>query len=186
MYTANEGGSGVVRRKWRSIILAGILAAAGLGAGVGDMLYVNRVSVPIRDGKFAFDRVLGTALQGDSLSVIGVEGKWLKVRYAPKSQDSAKPIPAVEGYVMEEALSAREVAAGTGGATGSAVATGATGASRGLLDSAKYASAKGLNPEPFYRMVTNSRDAMTSAKFDEFTKSARVGPYKPNPVALAR
>ena len=162
------------------------LAAAGLGASVGDVLYVNRVSVPIRNGRFAFDKVNGTALQGDTLTVTGVEGSWLKVTYTPKADDPSKPTAPIEGYVLEDALSAREVAAANSGASGSAVAAGAAGASRGLLDSAKYASAKGLNPEPFYRMVTDSREAMTDAKFQAFTKAGHVGPDKPNPLASAR
>ena len=176
----------VPQRKWRKVALLGILAAAGIGASVGDVLYVNRVALPIRDGRFAFDKVNGTALQGDTLAVLAVEGSWLKVKYIPKPDDPSKPLPAVEGYVLEDALSAREVAAASSGASGSAVAAGAAGASRGLLDSAKYASAKGLNPEPFYRMVTNSREAMSDAKFEEFTKAGRVGPHKPNPLASAK
>jgi hypothetical protein len=177
---------GISRRKWRSIALLGLLAAAGIGATVGDVLYVNRVALPIRNGRFAFDKVNGTALQGETLTVTAVEGTWLKVKYTPKPDDPSKPLPAVEGYVLEDALSAREVAAAGSGASGGAVAAGAAGASRGLLDSAKYASAKGLNPEPFYRMVTDSREAMTDKKFEAFSKAGRVGPNKPAPVASAQ
>jgi hypothetical protein len=167
--------------KWRTLALAGALGLICLGAAVGDVLYVNRVSLPIRNGKFAFNKVVSTAVQGDTVTVNGVEGKWLKVTYAPKSGGAA-----TEGYVLEDALTSRQVTAAAVGATGSATDVAAAGASRGLLDSGKYAVAKGLNPDPFYRMVTESRAAITDKAFDDFTKEARVGPYKPNPIAAAK
>ena len=183
------GNSGPVfrlRRRWKLLAAAGALAVACLGASVGDVLYVNRVSVPIRNGKFAFNKVLVTAVQGEQLTVGGVEGQWLKVKYFPKSDDPAHAATGIEGYVMEDALSARQVAAATGGAAGNASQLGAAGASRGLLDSGKYAQAKGLNPDPFYKMVTDSRASMNDASFEQFTKEAHIGPNKANPVATAR
>lgn len=174
-----------LRRRVRTSTLAlSLLALGALGAGVGDVLYVNRVSLPIRDGKFAFNKQVATAVQGDALTVTGVEGKWLKVKYRPSSGDPTRPMPAVEGYVMEEALSARQVAAATLGATGSASDAASAGAGRGLLDSGKWAIAKGLNPDPFYKMVTYSRESMTPESFDSFTKEGKLGPYKPGSVAV--
>jgi hypothetical protein len=167
--------------KWRTLALASALGLICLGAAVSDVLYVNRVSLPIRNGKFAFNKIVSTAVQGDTVTVNGVEGKWLKVTYAPKSGGAA-----TEGYVLEDALTSRQVTAAAVGATGSATDVAAAGASRGLLDSGKYAVAKGLNPDPFYRMVTDSRAAITDKAFDDFTKAARVGPYKPNPLAAAK
>jgi hypothetical protein len=170
-------------RRWRQLALAAVVIAS-LGATVGDVLYVNRFSVPIRSGKFAFDKVVGTAVQGDALTVAGADGKWLKVKYTPKSDDPSKPAPLVEGFVLDDALSARQVAAATGGPTGSASEVASAGASRGLLDSGKYATVKGLNPDPFYRMVTDSRAAISDKSFDEFTQAGKIGPHKPNAVAM--
>jgi hypothetical protein len=169
--------------------LAASLALTSLGANVGDVMYVNRVSLPIRNGKFAFNKVVATAVQGDSLTVTALEGTWLKVKFVPPGEDAAKAAPAVEGYVMEEALSARQVAAASGGAAGSASSVASAGAGRGfsaLLNSGKYAAAKGLNPDPFYKMVTESREAVTPEAFDAFDKGAKIGPYKPTNVAEAQ
>ena len=177
------------RKRRFTVALAAALALGGLGANVGDVMYVNRVSLPIRNGKFAFNKVVATAVQGDSLTVSGVEGPWLKVKFVPPAEDPAKPAPAIEGYVMEEALSARQVAAASGGAAGSASSVASAGAGRGfsaLLNSGKYAAAKGLNPDPFYKMVTESREAVTPDAFDAFDKEAKVGPYKATNVAGAQ
>jgi hypothetical protein len=174
--------SGLPRRRGL-LVLAGILGAACLGAGVGDVLYVNRVSVPIRNGKFAFNKVLVTAVQGDKLTVTGVDGSWLKVKYVPKSDDPSRTPPPVEGYVMEDALSARQVTAATTGGPNSATEVASAGASRGWLDSGKYAAAKGLNPDPFYKMVTDSRASVNDKAFDQFTSDGQIGPRKPKPAA---
>jgi hypothetical protein len=171
------------RSKLRALTIVGFMGAACLGAGVGDVLYVSRVSLPIRNGKFAFNKVLITAVQGDQLTVTGVEGSWLKVKYVPKSDDPAHPQPPVEGYVMEDALTARQVTASTAGGPNSATEVASAGATRGLLDSGKYAASKGLNPEPFYKMVTDSRNSMNEKEFGQFVKDGRVGPDKPKPAA---
>jgi hypothetical protein len=172
-------------RKYRqAALIAGVLAVACLGASVGDVLYVNSVSMPIREGKFAFDKVVATAVQGESVKVDGVEGKWLKVKYAPPAADASKPSPMFEGYVYEQALSARQVAAATTGPTGQATAVAGSAAGKGLLlNAGRYATAKGLSPDPFYKMMADASGSVTDAAFDAFTKAGKIGPYKPNPAA---
>jgi len=180
-----KNSAGVPRsrgRLWRPMALTGVVALTCMGAEVNDLMFVNRVSVPIRNGKYAFDKVVGTALQGDELTVTKVDGRWLKVRFTPKSADPSRPAP-LEGYVMEDALSFREVAAATTRQTGNAAEVGASGAGRGLLDSGKYAAAKGLNPDPFYKMVTDSRTAMKDADvtFEQFCREGKLDAFKPIP-----
>jgi hypothetical protein len=168
----------------RFAALVGLLTTVGFAANVGDVMYVNRVSLPIRSGKFAFNKVVAMAVQGDQLTVTGVEGDWLKVQYLPKATDQNTPPAMYDGYVMEQALSARQVTAASIAATGSASQAASAGAGRGLLDAGKYAAAKGLVPDAFYKMVTDSRGSMNDVAFDTFTKEAKIGPYKPKNVAV--
>jgi len=178
------------------VTLTGALAAACFGQGVGDTLYVGSESVLIRDGKRAYNKVLITAMQGEPLTVTAVEGDWLKVKYGPN---------AVEGYVRGEALSARQVTASATatGSAGNATEVAGSAAGRSLtpeeqaaaaksgggggagstLNASRYAAAKGLNPDPFYKMVVDSHSSVTDQVFDKFVADGKLGPKRANPSA---
>src|SRR5579862_9678395 len=49
-------------RRWKFAAVVGFLTTVGFGANVGDVMYVNRVSLPIRNGKFAFNKVVAMAV----------------------------------------------------------------------------------------------------------------------------
>lgn len=166
----------------KAALAVGLLAVACLGAAAGDVLYVNTLSAPIRDGKFAFDKVVAIAVQGESVKVVNVDGQWLKVKYTPPPTGAGAPSQTYEGYVYEKALTPREVSAATTGPTGQATAVAAAGAGKGLLlNAGRYANAKGLSPEPFYKMMAEINGSVTDEAFDAFTKTGKIGPYKPNP-----
>lgn len=168
-------------RRLRLVCAIGALAAAfGVAAELNDVLFVTRPALPIRGGKYAFDKVLATAKKGDKLKVTAVEGHWLKVAYP----SSAGP---VEGYVLEYGLSARAVELPTTRDTGNAAQVGATAASHGLLDSGKFAASKGLSPDPLNKMINDSQKAMSNsdAEFEAFEKAGALGPFKPQPSRFA-
>jgi hypothetical protein len=169
----HRGGRGA------KIILFVAAAAVLMGAAAGDVLYVARFLLPIRNGKFAFNKVVATAGQGDALTVRQVEGKWLLVRFTPHA-DTGDTTP-IEGYILEDAVSARPVSAATTGPTaGAAADVGAAGAGKGLLlNAGRYASLKGLNPDPFYKMVVDSHSSFTEPMFIAFCKEGQIGPFKP-------
>src|SRR4051812_8593088 len=118
------------RRRLAALALGALVAAACFGANVGDEVYVGRWQLPIRNGKYAFSKAVATAAQGEKLTITGIEGKWYKVKYTPKGAEGSAPI---EGYVLEDALSAREVAVTSTGGSAKATESGATGAVRGLI-----------------------------------------------------
>jgi hypothetical protein len=179
------------RARWCVVAATGLLAAACFGQGVGDTLYVQRQSLPIRDGKRAYNRILVTAMQNDPLTVTAIEGDWLKVKYGSGPQ-------AVEGYVREDALTARPLSAASTAAGSGGNATDVAGAAAGrslkpeenaaagkagpgsTLNASRYAAAKGLNPDPFYKMVVDSHSAVTDAVFDKFAADGKLGPKRSN------
>jgi hypothetical protein len=175
MIRSVEGREGRRRRRarWWAVAATGLLAAVCFGQGIGDTLYVERQSVPIRDGKRAYNKVLATAVQGQGLTITGIEGDWLKVRYGSGAQ-------AVDGYVYSESLSARQVTASAAGTGASAHATGvgASASAKGLLNADKYAKEKGLDRDPFYKMVLDSHASVKDADFDKFTTEGKLGPKK--------
>lgn len=175
---ARQTRGGIRKNAW-VMAMTGALAAVCFGADVGDTLYVDRVSVPIRNGKYAFDKVLARAVQGEQLTVTAVDGDFYKVKYTPPAERG----PQVEGFVMQTALSAREVAAATTAPVGQGVALAGAGASKGVIDAAVYAQSKGLSADPFYKMVLDSHGSVTNEAFESFTLEGRVGPHKPNPGA---
>jgi hypothetical protein len=152
-----------------------VAAFACFGASVGEVVYVYAQSVCVRDGKHAYSKLLATAVQGQALTVTAEEGDWMKVRLVPVSQETA-----VEGFIFVKSLNQRPTELTTTAPTGSAAEVGAAGATRGLLDADAYAKSKGLDEDPFYKLVLDSHGTVTDANFEAFTLEGKIGPHNPS------
>ena len=171
-----------LRHPWLPAVAA-LIAATCFGANVGDVLYVVRPTVPVRNAPFAFDPIIGWAKERDSMTVIGARGKWLKVRCAVQATADTQPV-AVEGYVLADALVTQPTPMPVGKDGKALPPPDPVGA----LSAKVYCDAKGLGPEPFTRLMADSRDAMQNgeSKFEQFTRAGKVGPHKPGASAAGR
>src|SRR5688572_10919529 len=79
-------------RRWAVGLLSAALAGFETGAMAEDVV-VKPPAVVIRSGKGAMYEEIVTAKQGEKLTVVAREGKWLKVRAGGR-----------EGYVFEPAV----------------------------------------------------------------------------------
>jgi hypothetical protein len=135
-------------------------------------VWVKRPSLNIREGKGAAFATVATARQGDKLSVVGHEGKWLKVQLSDK-----------QGYVYEDSISAREIKGGgddlraaLGVPDTSALAADA--AAKGLEPQAvAYANSKNMSSASLEKMIAR-RNAISGQQWIAFTNEGKVGPAK--------
>ena len=160
-----------MNRKCAIIGIALLSCVAAIAAA--EEVWVKRPSLPIREGKGAAFATVATARQGDKLSVVGHEGKWLKVQLGDK-----------QGYVYEDSISAREIKAGgddlraaLGGPDTSALAADA--AAKGLEPQAvAYAKNKNLSSASLEKMIAR-RNAVTGQQWIAFTNEGKVGAARP-------
>jgi uncharacterized protein YgiM (DUF1202 family) len=154
-----------MNRKCAAVGIALVCCAAAVAAA--EEVWVKRPSLNIREGKGAAFATVATARQGDKLSVVGHEGKWLKVQLGDK-----------QGYVYEDSISAREIKAraALGGPDTSALAADA--AAKGLEPQAiAYAQNKNLSSAPLEKMIAR-RNAISGQQWIAFTSEGKVGPGK--------
>jgi len=153
----------------RRIVLA--LAAMLLwpaASALAEDVWVNRTELQIREGKGAAFAPVATARKGEKLTVISREGKWLKVQLGDK-----------QGYVYEDAISARQVSAGgdLGSLLGSPDSSGlsAAAAAKGLQPGAlTFANSGNFNTAPLQAMIAR-RNAVTGAEWVAFAQAGNVG-----------
>jgi len=150
------------RAMWAAAAVA-LLASAVLA----EQVVVKRNLVDILRGKGSlYYPPLKTVKSGESLEVLGHEGRWLKVR----SGD-------VEGYVLEASLTGQAVGqtAGPGAtAAGSTEATSAA-AAKGW-DANQWAHSRGKSLDGLNTMVeTRQRLASDPRRFEQFKSDGHVG-----------
>lgn len=157
------------RTALRALLTAAVIGVGGVAlAQAAEEVYVKAAQVKIWQGKGPVGLV-ATAKRNDKLTVLGREDKWMKVQYGDK-----------QGYVMETAISPKQVQGGPG--IGDALAGGSdtsgldTGlASRGLRPEARdYAKAKNLDPAVVDRMIARN-SAITYDEWAAFQKAGNVG-----------
>jgi uncharacterized protein YgiM (DUF1202 family) len=147
----------------RRLLLACAVAGVALGAAAASVVYVNAERLDIMDKKRAVAKIVTTVDRNAALNVIAQEGKWYKVEVGGK-----------QGYVFAEAVSDKP-----GGAKGKGVSLAAVkGGSIPQLETAaavkgvrpgaqQYASSSRLSTTGLQEVIRR-RDAITSAKFDQF------------------
>jgi hypothetical protein len=156
------------RAACRILLAAGIVTGAVVGRAFAEEVWVKSESAEIRGGKGAVYPVLVTGKKGDRLTVLGHDGKWLKVKIGER-----------EGYVYETALSASKVEGG--GELLSNLGAGGTdltsaSAAKGLEPSAEtYASSKNLDPRPLQSLVDRAK-TIDPKEWQAFTAAGKVGP----------
>jgi uncharacterized protein YgiM (DUF1202 family) len=137
-------------------------------SALAEDVWVNRPALDIREGKGAAYNLVVTAKKGDKLSVVGREGKWVKVNLNGK-----------EGYVFENSLSATQVAPESmSNMSADAKAMTTDAAAKGLepesLDYAKKHNYSDAGLEQMKKM----RKLVTGKDFEQFTSEGKVGPAK--------
>src|SRR5687768_15200419 len=108
------------RRFGSFVICSVVLLTAGLDATAADQVWVKRKDVTLRAGQGGIYKPVGTARMGDALTVLEMDGKWLKVESGGKT-----------GWVYQDALHNRPIDA----RTGLEIASSGAQASAGLVGS---------------------------------------------------
>src|SRR5260370_411780 len=125
----------------RLVIAAGFtLIAAAVATGQTASKWVDRTKADVRAGKASFHEIVDTVLKGEQVQVLKTEDKWLNVR-TPRGKN---------GWLFEQALSAKAVEPGSSDFLKSApgdASTSATAASMGAkgIYAEQYAKSKGYD-----------------------------------------
>lgn len=155
------------RARW--LIASSLLCAAGVA--LAEDVYVKMPVANILAGKGAGTDHIAQVKKGEKLQVVGHEGSWVKVKVGDKV-----------GYVHENSVSASATSGDNGlgkllaGASGSSSASSAE-AGRGVGESLKYASSRGMSPAGLNRMIA-LRKTVTGSDWTQFTIEGHVGPEK--------
>jgi hypothetical protein len=163
-----RGFIGRRRRALQITVASMTIGAIGVGIVLAEDVWVNRPFVDVLAGTNSLYPIITRASKGDKLTVLGHEGKWLKVQ-----------VNGQEGYVMETALSTSEVGSDAfAGAKGES--SGATAASAGKGFTADdFAAAKGYSEEPLRNLEAHVKSAVTPEALDKFMVIGKVGDAKP-------
>ena len=163
-------------KRWKNgKALRALFAAAVVGVGgvclaqAAEQLFVNRSALPIREGKGGAYNTVATAKQGDQLTVIAREDNWIKVQFGDK-----------QGYVLANALSAKQIKGGggmrnalAGGSDAGGLDAGAAG--KGLTPEAEgYAKTKGMDPKVVDQMIDRN-NAVPLPEWESFQREGNVG-----------
>jgi len=149
-------------------------ATAMLAAGaLADSVWIKSEQVQIRSGKGAVYPVIATATKGAELTVVDVEGHWIKVQVNDQ-----------QGYVFDGATSPEKVSGGGNllaslgaGADASNMSSGA--AAKGLAPEADdWAASKNIDPGPMNKLI-DFRKHFDPALWEKFTADGKVGPDAP-------
>jgi uncharacterized protein YgiM (DUF1202 family) len=148
--------------------LWGVAAVALLATAVlAEQVTVKRNIVDILRGKGSlYYPPLKTVKNGDTLEVLGHEGRWLKVR----SGD-------VEGYVLEASLTGQAVGqtADPGATAGGSTEATDSAAAKGW-DAVQWANSHGKSLDGLNTMVdTRKRLARDPQRFEQFKSDGHVG-----------
>lgn len=125
----------------RLVIAAGLtLVAVAVATAQTGTRWVDRTKADVRAGKASFYDVVDTVMKGEQVSVLKTEDRWLNVK-TPRGKD---------GWLFEQALSAKEVAPASGSSEflkGAGASTSATAASTGAkgIYAEQYAKSKGYD-----------------------------------------
>jgi hypothetical protein len=159
------------RRRWavRALVASSVIGVVGVGVALAEDMWVNRPFVEIWAGKGSVYGLVTKADQGAKLTVIEHDGIWLKVQYNGQ-----------EGYVMEKALSARQVGgdqmSGLHDSQSSGMSSGNAG--KGFTPE-DFAQKKGYSEEPLKQLEADKARVFTPQQWEKFTADGKVGPNKP-------